>query len=320
MSGWGPPPGGGQGGQGGWGGSPPPPPPGPGPQDPYGQPQNPYGGQPPQDPYGQQPYAPSGPQQQQPGWGQQPQQQPGWGSQPQDPYGGQPYGQPQDPYSQQPYGQPQDPYGQQPPGYGPPDAFGYGAPPPKKKTGLFIAIGGGVLGVIVLIVIAVVLINVLGGGSTKVTTPDTAAGLQRDRSAESQLPNIGDQQNELKRLANGKIKEVLTAVYADGSAGSSSGLTGKVFFLGATSSETIDQDGFIEGFKRGVGSRLTVKDVDAGAKGGKAACASSTSSPTTSVCIWVDDSTFGEVVPSGKSPDEAAALMLKMRDDIEVDA
>jgi len=301
--GWGsPPPGGGQGGQGGWGGSPPPPPPqGPGPQDPYGQqpyqpsgPQNPYGGQPQQDPYGQQPYAPSGPQQQ-PGWGQQPQQQ-GWG-------------------------QPPDPYGQQPPpGYGPPDTFGYGAPPPKKKTGLILGIAGGVGGVIVLIIVAVVLFSVLGSSETKVTTPDTAGGLQRDRSAESQLPNIGDQQSELKRLADGKIKEVLTAVYSDGSSSSSSGLTGKVFFLGATATEKINQDSFMEGFKKGVGSQLTVKDVDPGSKGGKAACASSATSPTTSVCIWVDDTTFGEIVPSGKSPDEAAKLMLDMRDDIEVDA
>lgn len=307
--GWGsPPPGGGQGGQGGWGGTPPPPPPGPqNPQDPYGQPpgygpsgpQNPYGGQPQQDPYGQQPppqqdpygqqpqgYPPSGPQQPQPGWGQ----------------------------------QPSGPYGQQPPGYGAPDAYGYGQQqPPKKKTGLIIGLAGGGVGLVLIIVVAIVLISTLSGGTDyKVTTPDSAGGLQRDRTAESSSPEISKQKDSLKNLAGGKIKEVLTAIYSDGSSSSSSGLSGKVFFLGATASEKIDQDGFMNGFKKGVGSQMQVKSVDAGSLGGQAACASaSVSTTSTSVCIWVDDSTFGEIVPSGKSPDEAAALMLKMRSDIE---
>lgn len=294
--GWGsPPPGGGQGG--GWGGTPPPPPPpqGPqGPQDPYGQPYGPSG---PQNPYGGQPYQPQQPppgQPPQPGWGQPGQQQPGWG-------------------------QPGDPYGQQP-GYGQQDAFGYGQPPQKKKTGLIIGLVGGGVGLVVVVVVAIVVISMLsGGGDYKITTPDTAGGLQRDRSAESQSPMIGQQKDRLRSIAGGKIKEVSTAIYKDPSSSSSSstpGIGGKVFFLGATAEEGIDQDGFMNGFKKGINGRLQVKTVDAGDLGGQAACATSSAS-NTSVCIWVDDSTFGEVVPSGKSPEEAAALMLKMRADIE---
>ena len=293
--GWGsPPPGGGQGGQGGWGGTPPPPPPGPqGPQDPYGQqpygpsgPQNPYGGQP-QDPYGQ-PYPP----QQQPP-------QPGWG-QPGPQQGG----------PQQGWGAPGDPYGQQP---------GYGQPPQKKKTGLILGIVGGGVGVVVLIVAAIVVISLINSGpSYQIVTPDTAGGLQRDRTAESQAPQIGQQKDRLKSIAGGKIEKVSTAIYSDSSSSSASGLTGKVFFLGATAKDKIDQDGFMSGFKKGVSGSMQVKTVDAGSLGGQAACASSSASSTsTSVCIWVDDSTFGEIVPSGKSPEEAAALMLKMRSDIE---
>jgi len=287
MSGWGPPPGG----QGGWGGPPQQP-------DPYGQ--QPQAGAPQQDPYGgapqQAPYG-SGPQQ--------------------DPYGQQPaWGQSQ---PQAPYGQP-GAYGQQPQGYGQPAPAGPGypgAPQKKRNSGLIIGIAGGAFGVIAIIVIVVVLISNMGGGDTKITTPESAGGLTRDHSAESQIPDIATQKDQLKRMAKGDIKEVLTAVYASSSPGASAEADGKVFFLGATASSEIDQDGFIEGFKKGLGSAAKVQTVSAGSKGGQAVCATASSTP---VCLWVDGSTFGEIVPTGKSQTEAAALMLKMRDSIEVEA
>ena len=302
MSGWGPPPGGqggqpgewgppqpGGGGQGGWGGPPQQP-------DPYGQ--QPQGGAPQQDPYGsapqQAPYG-SGPQQ--------------------DPYGQQPaWGQSQ---PQAPYGQP-GAYGQQPQGYGQPPGPGYpGAPQKKRNSGLIIGIAGGAFGVIAIIVIVVVLISNMGGGDTKIATPESAGGLTRDHSAESQIPDVATQKDQLKRMAKGDIKEVLTAVYASSSPGASAEANDKVFFLGATASSEIDQDGFIEGFKKGLGSAAKVQTVSAGSKGGQAVCATASATP---VCLWVDGSTFGEIVPTGKSQTEAAALMLKMRDSLEVEA
>jgi hypothetical protein len=120
---------------------------------------------------------------QQPGYGQQPPQQPGGF--------GQPSGVPQQPgygqsQPQQPgYGAPQQPgfgqqpgYGQQPPqqpGYGQP---GFGGPPlppaPKKKTGLFIGVGAGVVVLVAAIVFLVA--NPFGGGApSKSDSPEDVA-------------------------------------------------------------------------------------------------------------------------------------------------
>ena len=119
------------------------------------------------------------PPQGQPGYGQQP----GYGAPQQPGYGQQPgYSQPQTPG----YGQPQQPgYGQQvpqQPGYGQQPGFGaqpgYGAPgglppAPKKKTGLILGIGGGVLVLVILIVVLV--LKPFGGGPGAGDSPTDVA-------------------------------------------------------------------------------------------------------------------------------------------------
>ncbi|WP_344247753.1 hypothetical protein [Actinocorallia libanotica] len=255
-----------------------------------------YGGpQPPQQPYGQQPQQPPYGQPQQP-----------YGQQPQQPYGQQPYGQPAAPYGQPtppPFGQPTPPpFGQA--GYSP-------APPRKNKTGLILAIVGGV---VVVAIVAVVALAALGGGDDgseyALSAPPTAGGYPKSTDA------AGDTYGSAFRNLLGSKGTVVSATYdAEGS---------QVTFTGITGPGMGDRDDFRQGLQSS-GTNVSFHDTDPGGSG-SASCAEMTMGTITiPLCYWQTSNTLGMVMAApnltgnGQSLgwSQLADVMRKMRPDVE---
>lgn len=241
-----------------------------------------------------------------------------------DPYGQQPgYGQQQPGYGQEPgYGQQGGGFGQQQPGYG----GGYGQqpmppmPPPRRSnTGLLIGLLGGGLVLVILIVVVVVVVAAGGGKKHTVEVASTAGGLPRDAGGESSVSSRVDAiKTQMRTATNGKINNVVTAVYRE-SGTDSLGSPKRILFVGGTG-PLGDPKKFVDGFRSSASSQGTVTEVDPGSGGGKGVCTQiSKLGQTTAICAWATNDSFGEVVPlsAGKTSSDLAILMRQMRPDLE---
>jgi hypothetical protein len=261
----------------------------------YGQPSSGAG-------YGQ---PPPGYGQQQPGAGYgQPPAGPGYGQQP--PGGG---------YGQQAY----PGYGQQP-GYGYPGAgAGYagpgGATPPRRRTGMWLGIGGAVVAAAV--AIALVLFFVLGNQDWKLSTPQNADGLSRlnNSAISGQLKSaINTVRTQFDKVPDaGKLNSVVDAVYSLGGSQQGSGIPNLVIFVGLNG--TFNIDSALKGVMTGSGN---LPSVAPGPHGGLAQCGSDGSGDEG--CVWATGTTVGIIAiePNGAEPTgHLDSLMIGMRKDLE---
>lgn len=204
-------------------------------------------------------------------------------------------------------------------GFPPVSSDGYGfASPSRRRTGAVVTVIGAAVAVTLVVVVVALYALRSNGPSHTLFTPPMAAGLHRDTAAESRVPALAQQRVRLRRLAGGKLKQVDSAVYRRGD--STTPAATQVVFFGALATDGIDVNGFAAEF--GSSARRagdTVTNVAAGRLGGKAVCVQRRTARERSVaCLWVDEDTFGEIVPATPmSAASAAALMRRMRVDIE---
>jgi hypothetical protein len=159
-----------------------------------------------------------------------------------------------------------------------------------------------------------------GGDKHDVVAANTAGGWARDSAGESRFAQtINSQKNVLQSATGNKLDKVVSGFYKDPGASSSSLLPAGVIFLGGTG-PLGDPDKFVSSFRSAASSNGTVTEVDPGTGGGKGVCAEARASgQTIAFCAWATSDSFGEIVSTspGKSATEIAALMRKMRPDLE---
>lgn len=236
-------------------------------------------------------------------------------------------------YPAQPYPQPvpQHPAPSSAPGpYGPgaapplppqgPAAPGWGAPPaapshgeptgPKRRVGLMIGLVGGGVTIVLALVVAVIVV-VTQPDSHALSTPASAAGLQRDPSAEK-LINTTNLKRDFRQHASGQVTKVVSAVYSDATQ------SDQVLFVGAEAS-SLNSDSIISDF---TSSAQNTQDVgNSGGLTGKAVCGelSGGSTGTAIACVWADNDTFGQflMLTDGHAVSELASIMQRMRPALE---
>ncbi len=295
------------------------------PQQPYGQPPQPG---PPQPGYGTPQYGAPQPQ-----YGYPPQQQapaPQYGA-PQPP----PYGQPPQQQPAPQYGAPQPPYGapqapQAP--YGAPGGYPPPAPPAKGKGGLVIGLvigalvlGGGGFGLYK----ALGGSSAAGGGSYKISTPQTLTGGYTQKSAVDQAPAPGKEADAQKFGTD--IRTVVASYSKTADPLDSVGLIGIYGKLKNPRSLVDDANG-----DPGDSGTWTTKPVDFPAQDSRNPSAilscgilqSSITKSQTAACVWADASTFARVsflkisvtgeTSKPMTPEQAAARTRAIRDAVVV--
>ncbi|MFC8447870.1 hypothetical protein [Kitasatospora sp. NPDC057223] len=305
---------------------------GQGQQYPQGQPQQP------QQPYGQPPQ-PGAPQ---PGYGapQYGAPQPQYGYPPQQPAPAPPYGAPQygapqpQPYGAPPqasapqYGAPQPPYGAPQAPYGAPGGYPPPAAPAKGRGGLVIGL---VIGALVLGGGGFGLYKAFGGsgsgggGSYRISTPQTLTGGYTQKSAVDQAPAAGKEAEAEKIGAD--VRSVVASYTKTADPLDSVGLIGVYGKLTSPRKLVDDANG-----DPGEAGSWTTKPVDFPAQDSKnpsgiLSCGilqSSITKSQTAVCAWADDSTFARISflkisvtgePSKPmTPEQAAARTRAIRD------
>jgi hypothetical protein len=159
-----------------------------------------------------------------------------------------------------------------------------------------------------------------GGDKHDVVAAETAGGWSRDSAGESRFARTIDAQKSTLQSATGnRLEKVVSGFYKDPAASSSSLLPAGVIFLGGTG-PLGDPSKFVSSFRSAASSSGNVTEVDPGAGGGKGVCAEANASgQTIAFCAWATSDSFGEIVSTspGKSATEIAALMRKMRPDLE---
>ena len=209
--------------------------------------------------------------------------------------------------------------GQAGPGWGPPPAAP-GMPPyggaqavaaPKRRVGLMIGlIGGGVTMVLALLVALIVVVT--QPDSHSLTTPVSAAGLQRDPSTE-RLINTDTLKRNLREHANGQVNKVVSAVYSD------SARSDQVLFVGGEAS-SVNPDTFIGDF---TASARNIQDVgNTGGLDGQGVCGELSDGGTLNTaiaCVWADNDTFGQLLmlTDGHAVADLAGIMQRMRPALE---
>ena len=193
-----------------------------------------------------------------------------------------------------------------------PGAPGAPAPAGKRRVGLMIGlVGGGVTATLAAIVILVVIVT--QPASHAVGTPTSAAGLNRDTVSERMI-NIDSLKRNLAEHASGKVRKVVSAVYANGVG---AGASTRVLFIGGEAS-SVDPDSFIADF---TASAQNIQKVGTGSFDGDAACGELTAGIGTRAiaCVWADNDTFGQFLylSDGQAVSDLAALMQRMRPSLE---
>ena len=168
---------------------------------------------------------------------------------------------------------------------------------------------GALAGVLVIVTGSLIGWRILSGPDTKLTTPDTVAGLHHETDADAV------QTAEYMRdaiVANASLRNGVGAVYADpaaqgrdvlffggtGSVGSPAGALNGAFGL------LNDQTGSVSG----------IHPVAAGPMGGVMRCGTSNGDGAPiPVCGWADGGSLALAMFPGRSLDEAAGLMLQLR-------
>ena len=191
---------------------------------------------------------------------------------------------------------------------------GAAAPRGKRRVGLMIGlVGGGVTAMLAAIVILVVIVT--QPAAHAVGTPATAAGLNRDTASERMI-NIDALKRNLAEHANGQVRTVVSAVYANGVG---AGASTRVLFIGGEAS-SVDPDSFIADF---TASAQNTQRVDTGSFDGDAACGELSAGIGTRAisCVWADNDTFGPFVflSDGQAVSDLAALMQRMRPSLETE-
>ncbi len=241
---------------------------------------------------------------------------------------------PEYPANPTPYGGPQpasypQPAGYPPPdapggyGYGPPPSYPYGPPPPTRKSrkGLWIGLSAGfvVLALIAGVGIYAVLQvrKVLPSGEVSMTLVQTAGGRARVDNPSIKLFPIGWRE---KMTAVG-VSSPLQAYYQDPAEDAS---VPPAFFAGGFTGSSVGTGGngaatpatVLRTFFGGA----TLRDFSPGPLGGKLQCQTNEKSYQGDpiwICAWADTKTIGVILVALPTVEEAAALLVKMRADIE---
>ncbi|MCO5991640.1 hypothetical protein NE235_36555 [Actinoallomurus spadix] len=121
------------------------------------------------------------------------------------------------------------------------------------------------------------------------------------------------------RATGARISTLVSGFYRDPAAPPSMPVTGGVVFVGGTG-DMGDPGSFIQHLRPAPGVTSSVEDkvvdVDAGGDG-RAACFTVGDGPT-DTCVWATEHSFGTITPTEVlRVDHAAAVMRKMRPDVE---
>lgn len=191
----------------------------------------------------------------------------------------------------------------------------------KKRTGLILGLAGA--GSIALLVL-VVGFGVLGGRAPQtehdVSAPHTAGGLPRDRDAETAMAaQLRSLEKQFRASVTTGYRQFVTAVYTKPGT-DAAGPSGPIVLVAASFPKRGDPEAFVRDFRQSIAQRQGYKvvDVDVG-KGARGVCATSTTSLILAQCAWSTADSFGELLPAnaGWDADQLAALMLRMRPDVE---
>ncbi len=229
------------------------------------------------------------------------------------------YGQPgaSSGYGQQPFQGQQGGYGYPTPGsvYGPPGGAGSR---PRRRTGLWLGVGGGCVAAAVAAVLIFVFVvhGTSSGKNWTLTAPATAGGLSRNNtpgissSLGSAMGGVRSQFNQMPNV--GQIKSTVEGVYNLGHA-SAGAIPHLVVFVGLNG--TFNDQAVLNGMVAG-GDNLP--KVSPGPHGGTAECG--TGGSGNEVCFWVTSTTIGFIVVEPNGAEAANALdglMIHMRTDLE---
>lgn len=171
-------------------------------------------------------------------------------------------------------------------------------------------IGGGVTMVLALLVAVIVVAT--QPDSHALSTPASAAGLQRDPSAE-RLINTETLKKNLREHAQGQVKKVVSAVYTDNVD------RDQVLFVGGEAS-SINPDSFIDDFTASAQNTQNVGNT--GGLDGEGVCGELSgggSLNTAIACVWADNDTFGQflMLTDGHAVSDLASIMQRMRPALE---
>jgi hypothetical protein len=186
----------------------------------------------------------------------------------------------------------------------------------RRRTGLWLGIGGAVVAAAVAVVL--VLIFAVNGGSSQawtLTAPTQADGFPQINTAGA-TGSLDNMASELQSAANrssdnGHINSTVVAVY--GMNGSQGGADNPVAFIGLNGSFSSTA---ISSMQTGLGAKMV--SVKAGPHGGTANCGTAASGNR--ACYWASSTTVGilEFNPTETAnPNVLDALMIKMRNDVE---
>jgi hypothetical protein len=181
-------------------------------------------------------------------------------------------------------------------------------PAPRRVPTRWILIGA-LAGVLVVVAGGLIGWRVLSGSDTKLTTPDTIAGLRHDTNGDA-LDTANYMRDAI--VANASLGNGVGAVYAD-----PAGQGRDVLFFGGTGSVHSPSDALNGAFgllNDQTGSVSGIHPVAEGPLGGVMRCGTSNGdgSPI-AVCGWADGGSLALAMFPSRSVDEAAGLMLQLR-------
>lgn len=172
---------------------------------------------------------------------------------------------------------------------------------------------GALAGVLVVVAGGLITWRVLSGPDTKLTTPDTVAGLRHDTTADA--AQTADYMRDAI-VANASLDNGVGAVYSD-----AAGQDRDVLFFGGTGSVGSPANALNSAFgllDDQTGSVSGIHAVAEGPLGGVMRCGTSNGDGAPiPVCGWADGGSLALAMFPGRSMDEAAGLMLQMRTAIE---